>query len=457
MRIDPQSLTERLRSLARLNTREQIQEELSASRVEDIAEGLVRLSTDEAIALLEQLEPAQAAEVLVELPMETARQIMAELDDSTLAYYLDVLPMDDAMDLRDVLGDERFEGLLEVIPRRDAQELRRLMAYPEDSVGRLMTEAFFEVGPEQTMADVIADVRRSPVDKYEMVNDIYVLTSDRHLVGVFSLRKAIRARPDVTAQEVMNTDIVSVNGYDDAEDAARRMTRYGFYALPVLNDRGQMVGLFTGDDAQAILQEAETEDVLKMGAVSGDAEAYLSLGVLRLAWKRIPWLLALFLAEQATGSVMRMYGENNAALKLSPITYFIPLLIGAGGNSGSQVTTMVTRALALGEITPFDWYRVIRREFLTALLVGGLFGLLGYIRAAFFWNSGPKLSLVVALALPAIIIWATTVGSLLPLGAKRLRIDPAVMSAPFISTFVDATGLIIYFEIARRIMGGLSL
>jgi magnesium transporter len=362
--------------------------------------------------------------------------------------------MDDAIELREELGIDRFDALLEVIPREDAQEIRRLLAYPEDSVGRLLTEDFIECDPEATIRDVLKDIREKPEEEYETVNDIYVVDQDQRLLGVFSLRRAVRARPAQTARELMISDVVTVKPDMEAEEAARLIARYGFYAMPVVDSLGRMLGIFTVDDAQEILAEAETEDVLKLGAVGGNAEAYLSLGVWQLVRRRVPWLMGLFIAESFTGSVLRYYGQGSDSLKMSPLTYFIPLLIGAGGNSGSQVTTTITRALALGEVRPTDWFRVFRREFVTALLSGSILGVMGFTRAYMpyiGWNAGLNLSLVVGLTLPAIVLWATMIGSLLPIGAKRLGVDPAVMSAPFITTFVDATGLVIYFEIALRL------
>lgn len=459
MERDVTTWVEQLRSLARMRQPEVVREELADVRTEDLAEGLTRLGVEDGLALLNQLDDEAAANVLVELPTETTRQFVQELSDVTLALYLDLLPMDDAIDLREELGPERFDRLLEVIPREDASEIRRLLAYPEDSVGRLMTERFFEVTPETTMAELLADIRRASDEKYETVNDIYVIDEDRHLAGVFSLRRAIRAQPGETARELMRDEVITVKAVDDAEEAARRMSRYGFYALPVLDSRGRMVGLFTGDDAQTILREAETEDILKLGAVSGDAEAYLSLSPLKLAGRRLPWLIVLFVAETLTGFVLRHYlggtsdGDTSQVAVIAQLMLFVPLLIGAGGNSGSQVTTTITRALAVGEVKPGDVFLVFRREILVALLVGASLGLLGFLRALIGWGSGIDISLVVGLALPLIVVWATMVGSLLPLAAKRLGIDPAVMSAPFITTFVDATGLIIYFEIAKIFLG----
>lgn len=455
------NLVDQLRSLAKIENADVVQDVLSDVRAEDIADAFQRLELDEQLSILSQVEGRLAADIMVELPTASARSLVNELPDETLAYYLDILPMDDAIDLHEELDHDRFESLLELIPTEDAQEIRRLLAYPEDSVGRLITERFFEVGPDITMESIFADIRRSPEDKYETVNDIYVLDEGRHLLGVFSLRKAIRAPLGFTARDVMRKEVVTVEASEPAEDAARTMARYGFYALPVLDRRGRMVGLFTGDDAQTILKEAETEDVLALGAVTGAAEAYLSLNVWQIILRRLPWLLILFVAESFTGSVLRHYmgatadaaAADSTLAVLNKLSLFIPLLIGAGGNAGSQVTTTITRALAIGEISSKDAWHVWSREIVISVIVGGALGLISFIRSFFFWGSGMDISIVVAISLPMIVIWAATVGSILPIAAKRIKLDPAVMSAPFITTFVDATGLIIYFEIARRMIG----
>ncbi len=460
MRANDKDFVDKLRSLAKVEDPAVVQKELEGIQEEDLAEAFQRLETEECLGLLTKLSDEVSAEVLVELPTETARSLAHELPDSVVAHYLDILPMDDAVDLREDLGEERFEALLQVIPREDAAEIRRLMGYPDESVGRIMTERFFEVAPEMTMADILGDIRRAKEEKYETVNDLYVVDSERRLLGVFSLRKAIRAAGTSTAKELMRTDVVTSRATDSAEDAARTMARYGFYALPVLDDADRVVGVFTGDDAQEILRESETEDVLALGGVSGSVESYLSLNVWQLVKRRLPWLFFLFVAETFTGAVMRWYvrpeaggGESGQLATIARLTLFLPLLIGAGGNAGSQVTTTITRALAVGEIRAGDALMVWRRELATAVLIGAALGLMGFLRAYFGWLSGVGVSLVVGLALPAIVIWAAVVGSVLPLGAKRVGVDPAVMSAPFITTFVDATGLIIYFEIARRVLG----
>ncbi len=459
MRTDEKAFVERLRALA--DDPDALRATLEGVRPEDIAEAFQRLERDEALHLLQLLDPETAAYVMVELPTETARKLVNELPDTTLAHYLDVLPMDDAVELREELDPERFEALLRVIPNEDAQEIRRLLSYPEDSAGQLMTEDFVEVTPDMTMEAVIDVIRHTRDEEFETVNTIYVLSEDRHLLGVLTLRRVLRADPSDKARDRMNDDPISVPVTMPQEELARTLARYGFSAMPVLDDRGRMMGIVTADDAAEVLEDADTEDVLKMGAVSGDAEAYLSLSVWELVKRRVPWLLGLFVAESLTGNVLRYYGQGSDDLKMNPLAFFIPLLIGAGGNSGSQVTTTITRALALGEVRTEDWWRIMRREITTALIGGAILGTVGFLRAylnipIIGWGSGLSLSVVVGLTLPAIILWSTSVGSLLPLAAKRLGLDPAVMSAPFISTFVDATGLVIYFEIAHRLLGNAS-
>jgi magnesium transporter len=469
MRTDELSFVEQLRSLARLGEVDVVRQELENDRPEDIADGLTRLEFEEGLALLKLLDPEIAGNVLIELPTENARALVSELPDETLAHYLDVLPMDDALDLREELGADRFDVLLNIIPSEDAAEIRRLMEYPEESVGRLLTEDFFQVGPDDTMSTILADIRLAPEHKYETVNDVYVVDDHKHLLGVVSLRKVIRAAPQTVVRDIMNDDVLTADAWEDAEEAARRMARYGFYALPVLDRRGRMVGIFTGDDAQSVLREEETEDVLKLGAVSGDTEAYLSLGIWQLVKRRLPWLTILFVAEFFTGSVLRFYLGKSAESSpdqslaiIAKLQLFVPLLIGAGGNAGSQVTTTITRALALGEVRGRDWWTVMRREIMVGLFIGAVLGLVGFLRAKLpyiGWNQPMYLSLIVGMALPCIVIWAATVGSMLPIGAKKLGLDPAVMSAPFITTFVDATGLVIYFEVAKAVLrsNGMSL
>lgn len=467
MRTDEQALVDRLPRLATVEDKYSVRDELENVRPEDLADAIQRSELEVGLAVLKKLDAETAAYVLIELPEESAKTILGELPDTTVAHYLDILPMDDALDLREYLEPERFEALLHVIPSEDAQEIRRLLSYPEDSAGQMMTEDFVEVLPSAAMSDVLDLIRRTNDEEFETVNYIYVLSEDRHLLGLLTLKRVIRSQPSSLARDVMNEDVISVPVTMTQEEVARTLARYGFSVIPVLDERGRMLGIVTADDAQEVLEDAQTEDLLMMGGVTGDAENYLGLSVVELVKRRLPWIAVLFIAEFFTGSVLRYYLGSNAdadptsALSvLAKLQLFVPLLIGAGGNSGSQVTTTITRALALGDIRPNDWLIVMRREFVVACIIGVTLGLVGFMRAYFpviGWSQPLSLSLVIALALPCIIIWAATVGSLLPIAAKRVGADPAVMSGPFISTFVDATGLVIFFEVAKFILGRYGL
>ena len=462
MRTDEQALVDRLPSLAATEDKYSVRDQLVNFRPEDLADAIQRADFEIGLSVLKKLDAETAAYVLIELPDESAKGILHELPDTTVAHYLDILPMDDALDLREYLQPERFEALLHVIPSEDAQEIRRLLSYPEDSAGQMMTEDFVEVAASTAMADVLDLIRNTNDEEFETVNYIYVLSEDRHLLGLLTLKRVIRSQPSSLARDVMIEDIITVPVTMPEEEVARTLARYGFSAVPVLDERGRMLGIVTADDAQEVLDEAHTEDLLMMGGVTGDAENYLALSPIELVKRRLPWILILFVAEFFTGTVLRYYlgrsadvNPNSALSVLAKLQLFVPLLIGAGGNSGSQVTTTITRALALGDIRTSDWLKVMRREFAVACMIGFALGFLGFLRAYIpyvGWSQPLSLSLVIGFALPGIIIWAAIVGSLLPIAAKRIGVDPAVMSAPFISTFVDATGLIIFFEVARFIL-----
>ncbi len=444
-----EKIESKIRNALQADNASRIKHELNKIRAEDIAWLLTRLYDNDCKSILSVLDNRKTAEVLVELPTETARRYVHELPNSVLANYLTELPPDDAAGLRDEIPEERFEELLDSIPIEYSIEIRKLMEYPEGSVGRFISSNFVNADRESTIGEVIAKIQNAPEDEFETVNIVFILGSHKHLIGFIPLRRLIRHDYNTKVSQVMITDLVVARYDESAESAARILTRYGFASLPVVDERGKMLGILTADDAQEILDSAVTEDVLRLGGVSGISDAYLSESVIQIAKKRLPWLFILFIAETLTGAVLRHYGEEG--LDITPVVYFIPLLIGAGGNTGSQTTTTITRALALGEISHNDFFVVMIKELAIASLVGSFLGIAGFIRAH-LWGADPNLCIVVGIALPCIVLWASFISSILPLGAKKLGIDPAVMSAPFISTFVDATGLIIYMELVRSIV-----
>jgi magnesium transporter len=454
MQKEIKNLVIQLKSLAKVQNVDVVREELSHLRAEDIAEAFHRLKVEEGLKIIEMLDGSSASTILVELPTEIAKQYFQKINDVVLAEYIEALPISHALEMQEELGDEKFNQILEMIPRETSLEIQRLLHYPKQSVGRHLNDQYLEASPDATMIDILNDIREHPKDDYKTVDVLYVVTEDGHLVGVMSLREVLKAMPTDIARNVMSPDVIAVHPGDSAEEAARTLIKYNFDAVPIVDSMGKLLGTLMADDAHSILDEAHTEDVLKLGAVTGEVEAYVSLNIFQIMKRRVPWLLVLFLAETATGSVLRYYGKSgDDSPKLNPAMFFVPLLIGAGGNSGSQTTTTITRALALGEIAPSDALWVLARELGAALLSGSLLACVGFFHAKFIWGSHIANSLCVALALPSIIIWAAFIGSLLPLTAKRIGIDPAVLCAPFITTFVDSTGLIIYFEIYGRIVG----
>jgi magnesium transporter len=433
---------------------------LRGVRAEDIAEASRHLSHPEILAIFNWLDNERAAELLGLLDDEATHYIVENAPPARVTDMLDRLPMDDAADVLDEASPEKAEELLRSLARTapdDADEIRDLLSYPERSAGRLMTDAFMRLRPDMSVNEAFAAVRESD-DEVETLSDLYIteqVEGDREiLIGVISLRELVRAGarrkdPNVKIRDFMVTDVISVLVDTDQEECARLISKYDFMALPVLERGGNFVGIVTVDDIIDVLVEEGTEDVLALGAVTPTEKPYLANSIFDLFKQRFGWLLLLFVAESFTGFVLRNYAAE--VEKVVALSFFVPLLIGSGGNAGAQAVTTITRALALGEVSFRDLLKVIWREARTGLALGLALGLVGFVRVL-FWGNGADLALVIGLSQLVVIVWAVTVGAGLPMIFKRMGLDPAVMSAPFITTLVDATGLVFYFSIARVIL-----
>jgi magnesium transporter len=434
----------------------------------DIAEAMTRLSNPEALGVFNWLDNERAAAVLPELEPDTRSYLVDNAPAGRIADLLDLLPMDDAADVVAEAAEddpEQAEELLDELAERapeDAAEVRELLEYGEYSAGRLMTDNFVRLLPAMTVEEAFAAVRAADPE-VETLTELYVVDKinpddltkpqqDETLLGVIPLRRLVRARSEQTIHDIMIGEPLTVSVDADQEEVARIFAKYSFLAVPVVDRKGFLAGIITMDDILHVLQEEQSEDMLALGAVvARDVETpYLSQKISDTVRQRIGWLLLLFVASLFTGAVSRHF--EGLVSKLAVLSIFIPLLIGTGGNAGSQAVMTVTRALALGEVNFGDWLRVLWRELSTGLLLGSVLALTGYFFVLVGWREGAGVSLVVALSLIVIVIWASVVGSILPLIAKRLGFDPAVMSAPFISTLVDATGLFFYFSIARLVL-----
>jgi len=402
----------------------------------EVAVLLQWLPDEEIPALLEELPPAEAARILRTLAEPEAAALLEEMDP------------DDAADVLENLPSPEMDQILVRMRAEDAAEIRGLAAYPPDSAAGIMTPAFVAVAADATSDQAIAAIRRL-VDEAETVNYVYVVDAERHLLGVLSLYRLLLSPGETPVRELMAPTTVRVRASADQEAAARLLTDRNLLAIPVVDDEDHLLGIITEDDVADVLQAEATEDIERLGGSQPLNLPYRLASVPLLVRKRVIWLLLLFVAAGYTGTVLQNFqGELTDVVALS---FFIPLLIGTGGNIGSQTVTLIVRAMALNEVAMRDIAWIVFKEMRVALVLGGVMAVAAYVRAELLGVSA-DIGIVVALTIIAICVWAATVAAALPLVLRRLRVDPAVVSAPLITTVVDGTGLIIYFEIARLVL-----
>jgi magnesium transporter len=428
---------------------------------------------EEAIAALIRLRPADRAEAFADLPDDDQATLLPRLDISTTADMLEELEDPEAADAARILAPDRLADVLDEMepdqaadilgdlsPARaaralaemeDADDVLPLLGHPDESAGGLMTTDYIALRRFTTAAQALEFLRDVALDQSTPYY-LYVVDRNRKLLGVVGLRELITAKPDTVAEDLMNRDVMHVTTGTDQEEVARIIARYNLAALPVVNGEGVLQGVVTHDDVLDVLQAETTEDVLHFGAIESGPisdRPYWSQKISQVVRSRFVWLLALFVAETLTGTVLRRFsGELEAVLALA---FFVPLIIGTGGNAGSQTVTTVVRALALKEVARSDALRVLGRELVTAVLLGLMLGIVAFFRVE-LWGVGREMALVVALTIVAVVLWANVVGSLIPILAESVGIDPTVMSAPLLATLVDATGLVIYFSIAAAVL-----
>jgi magnesium transporter len=395
---------------------------------------LIQWLPDEEIALiLEELPPSEAARILRSLSANEASELLGEMDP------------DDAADVVEQLPEEDVHQILVRMQPDDAAEIRSLSGYDPDTAAGIMTPAYVAVARDATSAQAIAAIRRL-VDEAETVNYVYVVDEERHLLGVLSLYRLLLSPDTTPVEKLMAPSTVRVRASADQETAARILTDRNLLAIPVVDDDDHLLGIITEDDVADVLQAEATEDIERLGGSQPLNLPYRLASVPLLVRKRVGWLLLLFFAEGYTGTVLQNFeGELKAVVALS---FFIPLLIGTGGNIGSQTVTLVVRAMALGEVAMRDIGWLVFKELRVGLAIGIFMAAVG-VAQAYVLHVSNDIAFVVALTLISICVWSATVASALPLVLRRLGVDPAVVSAPLISTLVDGTGLIIYFEIAR--------
>jgi magnesium transporter len=432
--------------------------EMARLRPLELAEELTRLDgtqravafrllpKDLALSVFEALDAPAQSELLAELRDEPVRELFAELDPDDRVEVLDELP---AKVVRKLLAD------LSPHERRITNEL---LGYPAEAVGRVMSPEYVAVKATMTAVAALERVR-AVGGAAETVYTLPVIAEDRRLIGVTSLRQVVLAEPD-TPVSVLMAEPIAASALADREEAARLLQEADLLALPIVDAEDRLVGVFTFDDAMEVLEGADTEDAARTGGAEPLGRPYLMAGVLQIARTRAMWLLVLMGAATLTVLVLNSFEDELAAVVA--LALFVPLLIGTGGNSGAQAATTVTRAIAVGEVRFRDLARVLAREARVGLLLGGMLALVALPAGAAFlalrgegWADGARIAAVLAVSLVAICTLAATAGALMPMLAKRIGIDPAVVSAPFITTTVDATGLVIYFLVAKVVLSGL--
>jgi magnesium transporter len=420
---------------------------IEALRPPDQAELFSELQDEVQVALLPELNPADSADILEELDDEEAVELLVALPTATAIRIMDEMEPDEAADLLSGLEPEQAQVMLAGL--EDPDEVRPLLLHPDDSAGGLMTSEYLALRRRMTAAEAIAAIRAWKPDSE---NIYYLFVVDRYgkLAGVVNLRQLITADSNILIGDMMDPEVVSVLAGTDQEECARLMARYDLLALPVVDEEGLLLGVITIDDVIDVFEEEATEDIHRLGASEPLDRSYLDTPILIVTRKRIGWLLLLFLTETLTGSVLRHFEhELQAAVTLA---FFVPLLIGTGGNAGSQTTSTIIRALAVGDLDRKNVWRPLWHELRTGLLLGLGLAAVAYGRAL-LWGTGSAIALTVAVAIFSIVVWANALGSLLPLLAAWIGIDPTVVSGPAMSTLVDATGLFIYFTIAKLVLG----
>ncbi len=420
------------------------------------------LSPEERIESFGFLSAEEAQDFFLDLRAADQLLIVRQSPPAIRRSWIRLLAPDDAADLLQEARPEERAELMALLDPPTRREVNALLAYEEDDAGGLMSPRYARLRPDMTVDEAIGYLRMQARQSVETINYAYVLDSQQHLLGVMSLRELFTAPGDREVADLMRTDLVSAAEDTDQEEISQLFSRYDLIAVPVLDREGRMKGIVTVDDIVDVVEQEATEDIQKMGGSEALDAPYLQVGMLRMVRKRAGWLSALFLGELLTATAMGYYEKEIA--RAAVLAIFIPLIISSGGNSGSQATTLIIRALALSEVRLRDWWRVFRREFAAGLGLGAILGALGFTRIVIWHEAfgtygahGLLIAFTVAMSLIGVVLWGTLIGSSLPFVLRRLGFDPASASAPFVATLVDVTGLIIYFSVASLILRGTLL
>lgn len=417
-------------------------------RPADIANMFEELDKRQISLLFRLLPKEQAAETFVELEADNQEALIKAFSDNELKEVLDELYLDDTVDIIEEMPANVVRRILGNTDEDTRKMINEILEYPKDSAGSIMTVEYVNLKESMTVADAFQTIRRTGIDK-ETIYSCYVTDQNRYLKGIVSAKDLLLSESDALISEIMDDDVISVFTTDDKEEVAQKFQLYDLLAMPVVDHENRLVGIITVDDAIDVMEQEATEDIEMMAAITPTDKPYLKTGVLETWWKRIPWLLLLMISATFTSIIINHFDTALATLGLAA---FMPMLMDTGGNAGSQASVTIIRGLSIGEIEMRDILRIIWKEFRVALLCGITMAAATFGKIMLIDRPGMATALVVSLTLVATIITAKLVGCTLPVLAKRIGFDPAVMASPFITTIVDALSLMIYFNIATAIL-----
>lgn len=427
----------------------------------DLASLVVELPEDEQAEVFQAVRGELAASTFEHLDLATQERLLESLPESDLAAILNGMSPDDRTALLEEIPEERADELLRLLSTEERVVAESLLDYPEDSIGRLMTPDYIAVKPEWTVKHVLDHIRSYGKDS-ETLDVLYIVDEKNKLIDDIRIREFLLSQLHTSVRDIMDNQFVSLKVTDAQETAISVFRKYDRTVLPVVGEQGTLVGIVTVDDVLDVVEEEATEDIQKFGGMEALDEPYISTSLWSMVKKRATWLVVLFVGEMFTASAMQFFDKELE--KAVVLAMFIPLIISSGGNSGSQAATLIIRALALGEVRLRDWWVVMRREIFAGLILGTILGTIGFLRIA-VWSRFSDvygqywalIGLTVGITLIGIVLWGTISGAMLPFILKRLGLDPATSSAPFVATLVDVTGLVIYFTVALLLLSGTLL
>jgi len=426
----------------------------------DIAEIFVDLNPDDEAVLLRLLPRELAADVFEYLPLEDQEKLLHALGSEQVVQILNDIAPDDRTALLQELPAAATQKLLNLLSPEQRKIATELLGYPKNSIGRRMTPRYVAIQQNWTVAEVLAELRRQE-HKRDTINQLYVTDSKGRLVDYVRLRNLVVVPPQTSVLELLENQQIFLRATDDQETAVAAFKKYDVTMLPVVDSSDVLVGVVTVDDVLDVAEKEATEDIQKLGGVAALEASYLKTGIFEMVKKRAPWLAVLFIGEMFTSVAMQNYGGEIQEVVV--LAFFVPLILSSGGNSGSQATSLIIRAMALQDVLLRDWWKVLRRELMTGFLLGCILAAVGMARV-FLWQylglAGPNgyganfamLSLTIGISLVCVVLWGSLVGAMLPMFLRLIRLDPAVCSAPFVATLVDVTGIVIFFNVARYIL-----